>query len=88
MKDEDSDTTFCYCVFFSFLVGCGLAVVLTCGFFPASTGIASDLVACLCYAVLSATFISLLLYASNIIFPRSGGGKSPPTVRARYVRNQ
>lgn len=66
---KNSDVTFSWCVFFSFVVGCFSASALTVRFFPAS---ASNVYAALCYFVLSAIFISLQLYVANIVVPRRG----------------
>lgn len=71
---KDPDIAFCWCIMLSFLVGCGFALYLAYGFFPVSTGIGSDFVACLFYLALSALFISLLLYVSNKVVPNPRNG--------------
>lgn len=63
---KDPDIAFCWCVFFSFVIGCSLACALTVCLLPVSIG---NFAAGFCYLALSGIFISLLGYVSNAIFP-------------------
>ena len=69
MKDEDPDTVFAWCWFFSFVVGCFLASALTLCLLPVSTGKASYRVAVLCYFAFATIFVLLLIKASDKVVP-------------------